>query len=121
MSITYAAVKKDTGELIGSISLMINKIHKKTEFEYWIGASYWNNGYCTEASQAIIEFEFKNFDLNRIFALSFEGNAGSWRVMEKAGMEYEGTRRQDVVKNRVSVDLKSYSIIRDEFYISKIN
>lgn len=110
MSITYAAVKKDTGELIGSISLMINKIHKKAEL-----------GYCTEASQAIIEFGFKNFDLNRIFALSFEGNAGSWRVMEKAGMEYEGTRRQDVVKNGVSVDLKSYSIIRDDFYISKIN
>lgn len=36
-------------------------------------------------------------------------------------MAYEGTRRQDVVKNGVSVDLKSYSIIRDDFYISKIN
>lgn len=115
-SITYAIVKKDTDELIGSISLMLNKIHKKAELGYWIGVPYWKKGYCTEASQRIIEFGFRELQLNRIYALAMVDNVGSWRVMEKVKMKYEGTRRQDVIKNGVSVDLKSYGILREEFH-----
>ena len=35
-TITYAIVKKETEELIGTISLMVNKIHKKAEVGYWV-------------------------------------------------------------------------------------
>ena len=113
--ITYAVVKKDTRELIGVVSLMgINNIHKKAELAYWMGVPYWGNGYCTEACQAIIQFGFENTNLNKIYALSFEDNIGSWRVMEKLGMEYEGIRRQDVIKNGIAMDSRSYSILREE-------
>lgn len=113
--ITYAVVKKDTNELIGAISLMaIKEIHRKAELGYWIGVPYWGNGYCSEASNAIIEFGFKDINLNRIFSLAFEDNVASWRVMEKVGMKYEGTRRQDVIKNGIPIDLRSYSILREE-------
>lgn len=114
-TITYAIVKKDTEELVGTISLMVNKIHKKAEVGYWVGLAYWGNGYCTEAFKAIIEFGFKNFGLNKIFGLSLVDNIGSWRVMEKVGMKYEGTRRRDVVKNDLALDLRSYSILREEY------
>ncbi|MDR7856742.1 GNAT family N-acetyltransferase [Tissierella sp.] len=115
-SITYAIVENETGELIGAISLMgINKVHKKAELGYWIGVPYWGKGYCTDASQAIVEFGFKELNLNRIYALAFESNKGSWRVMEKMGMKYEGTRRQDVVKNGRFKDLRMYSILLEEF------
>ena len=115
-SITYAIVIKDTKEVIGAIGLTISKIHRKAELGYWIGVPYWENGYCTEASQAIIEFGFKELNLNRIYARAMDSNIGSWRVMEKVGMKYEGTRRQDAIKNGVPVDLKSYAILREEFY-----
>ena len=115
-NVTYAIVKKETEELIGTINLMMNKTHKKAEVGYWVGLAYWGNGYCTEAFKAIIEFGFKNFDLNKIFGLSLVNNIGSWRVMEKSGMTYEGTRRQDVVKNDIALDLKSYSILREEYF-----
>ena len=114
--IIYAIVKKDTRELIGTVSLMgIKNIHKKAELAYWIGAPYWGNGYCTEACQSIIEFGFKNVNLNKIYALSFVDNIGSWRVMEKLGMEYEGTRREDVIKNGIAINARSYSILKREF------
>ncbi|MBU5311178.1 GNAT family N-acetyltransferase [Tissierella carlieri] len=115
-NITYAIVKKDTDELIGSISLMLNKTHKKAELGYWIGAPYWSQGYCTEASQSIIEFGFRELYLNRIYALAMVENAGSWRVMKKVKMKYEGIRRQNVIKDGVSIDLKSYGILREDFY-----
>lgn len=117
-SITYAIVKKETEELMGAISLMaINNTHKKAELGYWVGVPYWNKGYCTEASQAIVELGFKELNLNRIYALSMECNNGSWRVMEKIGMKYEGTRRQDVFKNGKAIDLRSYAILREDFHI----
>ncbi len=117
-SITYAIVKKETEELMGAISLMtINNAHKKAELGYWVGVPYWNKGYCTEASQAIVELGFKELNLNRIYALSMECNNGSWRVMEKIGMKYEGTRRQDIFKNGIAVDLRSYAILREDFQI----
>lgn len=50
---------------------------------YWIGVPYWSKGYCTEASRAILEFGFKELNLNRIYALAMDRNAGSYKVMEK--------------------------------------
>lgn len=117
-SINHAIVIKGTEELIGEISLVLKLIHRKAEVGYWIGVPYWGKGYCTEACKKIIEFGFERYNLNRIYALAMVTNIGSWRVMEKVGMKYEGTRRQDIIKNGVPVDLKSYSILREEYYNS---
>lgn len=116
--ITYAITLKESDELIGAISLKINMTHKKAELAYWIGVPYWNNGYCTEASQILINFGFDQLDLNRIFALSLTYNTGSYKVMEKLGMKYEGIRRQDVFKDGVAKDLVSYSILKDEWTLN---
>ncbi|MBB6697101.1 GNAT family N-acetyltransferase [Clostridium algidicarnis] len=113
--IIYAIIKKDSNELIGTVALMMNNIHKKAELSYWIGVPYFNKGYCTESSKAIIEYGFKELNLNKIYALCMDSNVGSYRVMEKIGMKYEGTRKQDVIKNGVPKDLKSYAILKEEF------
>ncbi len=115
-AITYAITLKGSEELIGAISLMINKVHKKAELAYWIGVDYWGNGYCSEASKTLIKYGFDELNLNRIFALSMDSNVGSYKVMEKIGMKYEGIRRQDIIKNGVSKDLVSYSILKNEVY-----
>lgn len=115
-SVTYALVKNDTNELVGAIGLMINPSHRKAELGYWVGVPYWGNGYCTEASKALINYGFEELDLNKIYAKAFVSNIGSWTVMEKAGMVYEGTLRQEVIKDGVPHDLKSYAILRDEHF-----
>ena len=43
-------------------------------------------------------------------------NPASRRVMEKLGMQYEGTLRQDLYKDGMYYDLDRLSILRDEFY-----
>lgn len=115
-SATYAITKKDTGELIGAIGIMINPNHRKGELGYWIGLPFWGNGYCTEASRIIIDYGFKELLLNKICAKALVGNIRSWTVMEKAGMIYEGTLRQEVLKNGVPYDLKVYAILKDEYH-----
>src|SRR6202171_2839602 len=50
-SATFAIAAKDSGGLVGAISLMIKPEHRRAELGYWIALKYWNRGYATEARQ----------------------------------------------------------------------
>ena len=53
--------------------------------------------------------------LNRIEAKCSVENVGSYRVMEKAGMRFEGVLREQMLKKGTFHDMKMYSILRKEF------
>ena len=95
----FAITLKNTGELIGAISLMdITKLGNHARIGFWIGAPYWNKGYCTEAGEAVLEYDFLERGLNRVHTDYMSSNLASWRVLEKLGMVYEGTQRQHITK-----------------------
>jgi ribosomal-protein-alanine N-acetyltransferase len=85
------------------------------EVGYAISRAYWGQGFMTEALQAIITFGFEQMQLNRIEARCAAGNVGSYRVMEKAGMVYEGTLRERYLVDGAFFDIKLYSILRREY------
>lgn len=66
----------------------------------------------TEAVKQTCEYVFANSDILRIFAETFSYNIASCRVLEKAGFRYEGTLRQNAVKNGEIVDMKMYYLLR---------
>ena len=66
-----------------------------------------NKGYASEAVKAIIGYGFSKLNLRRVQAIHSVDNPASGRVLEKAGMIYEGTLR---LYNGVS-DQKMYSAI----------
>ena len=78
---TFAIIEKELDGLIGLISLSNNKTHKHGELGYWIGNPFWNKGYGTEAAKLMLDFGFHFLDLNKIYALAFSNNPGSWRIM----------------------------------------
>jgi len=55
---------------------------------YWVGMRYWNNGYATEASSALIEDLFEN-GVKRIWCQFREDNPASGRVAEKCGFRFD--------------------------------
>ncbi len=112
---TFAITHKEDGRLLGAIDIRPRARHQKAEIGYWIGKPYWGRGYATEAALAIIRYGFETLGLNRICALHFTGNPASGRVMQKAGMQYEGTLRQDVRKGDEFRDHAIYSILREEW------
>ncbi|MDQ0178154.1 GNAT family N-acetyltransferase [Bacillus chungangensis] len=113
--VIYAIEKKTDGALIGMINLNIQSSHKRGELAYWIGKPYWGKGYGTEAAETLIKYGFEKLHLNKIFAASFTNNPGSWKIMEKIGMKYEGTLRQHVMKWGSYVDLAYYGILKEEY------
>jgi ribosomal-protein-alanine N-acetyltransferase len=113
--LTLAIVNKPDGVLVGAISLMgIAKGHQ-AELGYWIGKPYWHQGYCTEAAQALVLCAFTKLGLLRVYASHFSRNPASGRIMQKLGMQHEGTRRQHIRKWDKLEDLELYGILKDEW------
>jgi RimJ/RimL family protein N-acetyltransferase len=114
-SVTFAVCTLSERELCGAIGLVISETHRRAELGYWIGVPYWNKGYATEASKAILAFGFKTLRLNRIYAHHTVGNTGSQRVLQKIGMRHEGRSRQHVQKWDKFLDIENYGILAEEF------
>jgi RimJ/RimL family protein N-acetyltransferase len=102
------------GRLIGAIGLIVERSGRKAEMGYWIGKPHWGKGYATEAARAVIAFGFDGLSLNRIFAHHMTRNPASGRVLEKAGMTFEGELRQHVLKWDRFEDVRIYGILRSE-------
>ena len=102
--------------MIGSIGVFRQQnIHRQTaEMGYYIAEEYWGKGIMTDAVKQICNYVFKNSDILRIYAEPFAYNTGSCRVLEKAGFQYEGTLRNNAVKNGKVIDMKMYSLLREE-------
>ena len=113
--IIFAIVLRADRSLLGNITLRINQSDEHGELGYWIGKPYWNMGYATEATQAVIRYGFEVLGLQRIFAGHFTRNPASGRVMKKAGMTYEGCFRKHHKKWGVFEDLANYGIIRGDY------
>lgn len=92
-SAAYAITLAETGTLLGSVTLTwINRT--LAELGYWIGEPHWNNGYCSEAVRALIDFAFERLEISKIVAEHLAVNPASGRVMQKAGMIRVGSRRK---------------------------
>ena len=112
---TFAFAITLDGKVIGSIGAFRQEnIHKHTaEFGYYIAEEHWGKGIMTEAVKQLCDYVFSHTDMIRIYAEPFAYNIGSQRVLEKAGFQYEGTLRNNAVKNGKILDMKMYSILRD--------
>ncbi len=111
----YAITLLENRQLIGSIGLVAVPDHQRAELGYWLGQPYWNWGYTTEAARELLRYGFTELELNRIYASHYGRNPASGRVMQKIGMQYEGTLRQHIAKWGQFEDMKLYGILRSEF------
>ncbi|MFL5638558.1 MAG: GNAT family N-acetyltransferase [Gemmatimonadaceae bacterium] len=114
-SATFAIVGKKTGALVGAMSLMIKREHRRAELGYWIALDCWNRGYATEAAERTIDFGFETLGLHRIEARHFVRNPASGRVMLKLGMQQEGVERDWAIKWNRFETLAVYSILEPEW------
>jgi RimJ/RimL family protein N-acetyltransferase len=115
LGVVFAIMLQANNALMGSISLAFNQPNRRAEMGYWIGQPYWNQGYCTEAALAVIDYGFAQHNLNRIYARHMGRNPASGRVMQKIGMKFEGQLRQQIQKWGEFDDILIYGILRETF------
>lgn len=94
------------GEAAGSIGVFPqNDIHRlNAEMGYWLAEPFWGNGIMPEAIKQIVEYAFRTYDIQRIFARPFGRNKASQRVLEKAGFRSEARFEKVLLKNGVLED-----------------
>lgn len=115
----WAMELKEIGQVIGLIDCAnVRALHESCEIGYSMSRRFWNRGVMTETVKAIIDYLFQQVEMNRITAKHLIKNSASGRVMEKAGMTYEGTLRQYVRRKNGNGfdDVKLYSILREEYH-----
>ena len=109
---------KEDGKFIGTIDFVWwQPNHKIAEIGYVLSKDYWGKGLISEAAKKIIQFGFEEMDLVRIQARCNIENIGSARVMEKAGMSFEGIIRKGIYAKGEHHDLKMYSILKEELRV----
>lgn len=92
----WAVVDKKTKECIGWAGLKyfdytLNNHINFYELGYRFKKKHWGKGFATESSKAIINYGFKTFSINSIFAITDPRNVNSKKVLAKLGFVYQET------------------------------
>ena len=101
-------------EAVGGIgSRALDDVYFKTaEIGYWLGEPFWGRGIMSEAASLVTDAAFEGLDIVRIEARVFEWNAGSARVLEKAGFHLEARLERSVFKDGELTDQLMYALLR---------
>jgi [ribosomal protein S5]-alanine N-acetyltransferase len=88
----WAVDDKATGTFVGQCGIrpVDEGAGPEIDLAYHYTKGSWNKGYATEAVIAVLAHGLGPVGLDRIMAVAMQENIGSWRVMEKAGMGYQG-------------------------------
>ncbi|MCU7549185.1 GNAT family N-acetyltransferase [Chitinophagaceae bacterium LB-8] len=100
------------GKAVGGIGIhpQSDIQRKNAELGYWLAEPYWGKGIITKAIIQMIDYGFKNWDINRIFARPFGHNIASQKALEKAGFLLEARFEKTLFKNGEYIDELIYAI-----------
>lgn len=109
---TRLAIEVD-GAAVGGIGIALHSDIERVSAElgYWLGESFWGRGIMSEAVRAMTRHAVETFQLTRVFAVPFESNVASHRLLEKAGYLLEGRLRRCAIKEGKVIDQLLYAFV----------
>ena len=105
-----AMIWKETGANIGWSGLAPLEDSGEIEVGYGMKKEFWRRRIGFECALAWLKYGFETAKLERIVAVASEENKGSWRIMEKCGMKFEGR------KFHYGGEVLFYAISRQDFF-----
>lgn len=106
---------KSENKLIGAIGFVfVSHRNMSCEVGYAISKNHWGQGITTEALKAVINHLFNDMGFHRVEARCYFENVGSYRVMEKAGMSYEGTAIDQMYVKGSFWTMRQYAILNNK-------
>lgn len=99
----FSMISKEDESYIGNVELMDIE-NGSAEVGLCITMAMQNKHYGTEALKRIIEYGFKELDLNTLTAVIFSNNVRSLHNVEKLGFKKCGIEKNVKVEDGVSVD-----------------
>jgi ribosomal-protein-alanine N-acetyltransferase len=104
---------KAGGALIGNASLHhFFAQNRRCELGYALGSRHWGQGYAYEALRALLDYGFRELDLNRVEADVDPLNIASGRVLEKLGFRKEGYMPERWIVHGELADTVNYGLLK---------
>lgn len=91
-SFPYVIERRSDGLFLGMIEMRVDGF--KAEYGYASARDAWGQGYMSEALTCLVEWALAQPGIYRASAFCDVDNPASGRVMQKAGMSYEGLLRR---------------------------
>ena len=115
-------IEKKDGNKIGFIAhfYVLHPAERQLEIGYSLVPSERGKGYCSEATQLMVDYLFLSKDTMRIQAQTDPRNVASQKVLEKTGFKKEGTLRKNFFMRGELRDCYIYSILREDWKEPKI-
>ena len=102
-------------EAVGGIGIELKEdiARCSAEIGYWLGEEHWGKGIVTKAVIEMTRHAFETFELTRLYALVFEENQASRRVLEKAGYTLDAILQRNTIKAGRIHNQALYSTLRE--------
>lgn len=119
--LTWAICDKVSGKNIGAVWLREDHRRRRDKSRcrvlgYLLDKEHWGQGLMTEAVSCVVDYAFKDLQLELISTYRFSYNRRSGRVMDKTGFVYEGTLRQATERfDGALLDVSCFSQTRQEW------
>lgn len=74
------------GRVVGTV--LLKRLPGVEDFEvgWHLAQAEWGHGFATEAAQGAVEFGFREWSLDEVFAIAYKENVRSLKVMDRLGM-----------------------------------
>lgn len=104
------------GKAVGGVGFVTGKDVERlnAEIGYWLAEPYWGQGIVCEALKEMVDYVFSRTEIIRLYAVVFEHNTSSMRVLEKAGFSKVGVLKKACIKNEKIIDLHHYELVKEE-------
>lgn len=118
----FAVLVKEKNKMVGHLYFHHTEPEEFLTWElgFIFNPVYQKRGFCTEASNEIIEYAFNDLNAHKVVAYCNPENKASWKVLEKIGMAREGFFKQkaffrkDVNNIPLWHDCYAYGLLNDE-------
>ncbi|UXI02296.1 GNAT family N-acetyltransferase [Photobacterium sp. TY1-4] len=112
-----ALFERRNDQLIGSVSLNhLSPTLNTAELGYWIRASAQQQGYATEACQAVIRFAFNTLGLTRLEIVTHADNLASQHTALACQAKFECTARNRIYQHSTPCDGIVFSLIPEDIH-----
>lgn len=115
-NILWTICQPDDPKMMGTTGLWnFDKTNHRVEIGYSLFPSFWNQGYMSEANQAILKYAFEKMKVHSIKANINPQNMGSKRVLEKMGFKQEAYFTEDYYFDGKFYDSMIFSLLERWF------
>ena len=103
-------------QVVGFIGLLeIDERNKKAEYYICIDSSVTGKGIGTISTKLLLEYAFKDLDLNKVYLYTEKDNENAQHLFEKIGFIKEGLLKNDIIYNDRLVSRYAYGICKDDY------